>query len=120
MKSQSDREQPAHRWIETMKCPKAGEREPWPELGGDGVHGALFRLVAAPDMWCEPTPSCGHACSRRALNDRVGPCFVTDSNRNPTTSRRLQDALGAACATPASPQRIWNRKRCRLSDRRRA
>jgi hypothetical protein len=30
MKSERDREQPAHRRIEAMKCPKAGEREPWP------------------------------------------------------------------------------------------
>ena len=30
MKSERDREQPAHRRIETMKGAKAGEREPWP------------------------------------------------------------------------------------------
>src|SRR5260370_40290435 len=101
MKSQSDREQPAHRWIETMKCPKAGEREPWPELGGHGVHGALFRLVAAPQMWCDPTPPCVHARSWREVNDRVEPCFVPDSNRNPTGSRRLPAPLGATGPTPA-------------------
>jgi hypothetical protein len=30
MKSQRDREQPAHRRVEAMKGAKAGEREPWP------------------------------------------------------------------------------------------
>src|SRR6476659_5899852 len=39
MKPQRDREQPAHRRIEAMKCPKAGEREPWPELGRLRIHG---------------------------------------------------------------------------------
>src|SRR5882724_3826899 len=42
MKSQCHGEQPAHRRIEAMKCPEAGEREPGPELGGDRIHGALF------------------------------------------------------------------------------
>src|ERR1700686_4897508 len=79
MKSQRDREQPAHRRIETMKCPKAGEREPWPELGGDRVHGSLFRFIAAAACGVRAlaaadsdlAASCVRACSRRTMSGRA-------------------------------------------------
>src|ERR1700730_15398685 len=72
MKPQGDGEQPAHCRIEAMKSPEPREREPWPGLGGDGVHGSLSdlwrlrkcsacRLRSIP-IWLR------HAFVRRAMN----------------------------------------------------
>src|ERR1700694_1079750 len=74
MKSEREREQPAHRRIETMKCPQADEREPRPYCGGERVHASLFRAVSAPDIHRAPAAansdlaaSCTRACSRSAM-----------------------------------------------------
>src|SRR5262249_18504032 len=107
VQSERNREQPSHGGIDAVIKAEAPEDDP-PPRAGIGHRGSPFLSMIFSENRYPPRIKCGAGFFGIMLAR-----LLTDSRRNPTSSRRPAAAPDAAIVPSASRGRTSDRRRCR-------